>query len=247
MSRTPVFSFRKCVLIAALLFVAITASAQTRNRLAQRIEDSESSVVAPAHPMARAEFDHGRLDGSMRIDRAAMVFKLVPTQQSALEKLLAEQHNPKSSNYHKWLTPEQYAARFGMSDDDLAKVASWLKLQGLTINGFSRGRTRVFFSGTAAQVEGVFRTEFHHYLVNGEMHFANATELSVPAALSGLVLGLRGLDDFRPKPRAHAVKPNFTSHASVNHLASPGDFATIYNLKPLYDAGLDGSGEKMAV
>jgi subtilase family serine protease len=247
MSRTPVFSFRKCVVIAALLFVAITDSAQTRNRLVQRIEDSESSVVAPAHPMARAEFDHGRVDGSMRIDRAAMVFKLAPDQQSALEKLLAEQQNPKSSNYHKWLTPEQYAARFGMSDDDLAKVASWLKLQGLTINGFSRGHTRVFFSGTAAQVEGVFHTEFHHYLVNGEMHFANAAELSVPAALSGVVLGLRGLDDFRPKPRAHTVKPNFTSHVSGNHFVSPADFATIYNLKPLYDAGLDGSGEKIAV
>ena len=246
MSRTPVISFRKCVISAALLCVARTASAQTRNRLAQRIEDSEPSVVARAHPMARAEFDHGRVDGSMRIDRAAMVFKLASAQQSALEKLLAEQQNPKSSNYHKWLTPEQYAARFGMSDDDLARVASWLKSQGLTINGFSRGRTRVFFSGTAAQVEGVFRTEFHYYLVNGEMHFANATELSVPAALSGVFQGLRGLDDFRPQPRAHAVK-NFTSHQSGNHYLAPADFAKIYNLKPLYDAGFDGTGEKIAV
>jgi len=247
MSRTSVFSSPQCVVVAVLFFVAIAASAQTRNRLAQRIEDSEPSVVAPAHPMARAELDHGRVDGSLRIDRAALVFKLAPAQQSALEKLLAEQQNPRSSNYRKWLTPEQYAARFGMSDDDLAKVGFWLKSQGLTVNGFSRGRTGIFFSGTAAQVEGVFRTEVHHYLVNGEMHFANATELSVPGALSGMVLGLRGLDDFRPKSRAHAVKPNFTSHVTGNHFVSPGDFATIYNLKPLYDAGLDGTGEKIAV
>jgi len=245
MPRVPVCSLSKLVVFAALL--AVTASAQTRNRITQRIEDTEPEVVAGAHPMARPEFDRGQVDGSIRINRAAIVFKLAPAQQAALEKLLAEQQDPSSSNYHKWLTPEQYAARFGMSQSDLAEVASWLKSQGLTVNGFSRGHTRIFFSGTAAQVESVFRTELHQYLVDGETRFANATELSLPAALSGMVLGFRGLDNFRPRPRAHAVKPNFTSHISGNHYVAPGDFATIYDLSPLYSAGFDGTGEKIAV
>ena len=98
------------------------------------------------------------MEGSLRINRAAMVFKLAPAQQADLEKLLAEQQDPRSANYRKWLTPEQYAARFGMSDGDLAQVSAWLKSQGLTVDGFSRGRTRVFFSGTAAQVESAFHT-----------------------------------------------------------------------------------------
>ena len=249
MSRTLTFSLYKCVFtsISICLLLALTASAQTRNRIAQRIENTEHSVVAGAHPMARPEFDQGRVNGSMKINRAAMVFKLAPAQQAALNKLLAEQQDPKSANYHKWLTPEQYAARFGMSEADLAKVTSWLQSQGLTVDGVSRGRTEVFFSGTAAQVETVFQTELHKYLVDGETHFANASEISVPAALSNMVLGFRGLDSFRPKPRARAVKPNFTSHVSGSHYVAPGDFATIYNLKPLYDAGLDGTGEKIAV
>ena len=62
-----------------------------------------------------------------------------------------------------------------------------------------------------------------------------------------MVMDVRGLDNFRPKPRAHAVKPHFTSHQTGNHFVSPGDFATIYNLNPLYAAGLDGTGEKIAV
>ena len=161
--------------------------------------------------------------------------------------MLDEQQDPESPNYHKWLTPEQYAARFGVSAADLAKVSSWLKSQGLTVNGFSRARTRIFFSGTAAQVENAFRTELHNFQVDGQTRFANATEVSVPAALSGMVLGLRGLDNFRPRPRARVARPNFTSHQTGNHFLSPGDFATIYNVKPLYQAGLDGTGEKIAV
>jgi subtilase family serine protease len=96
-------------------------------------------------------------------------------------------------------------------------------------------------------VESAFRTELHQFEVNGEMRFANATEVSVPAALSGMVRDFRGLDNFRPQPRAHAVKPNFTSHISGNHFLTPGDFATIYNLSPLYSAGFDGTGQKIAV
>ena len=130
-----------------------------------------------------------------------------------------------------------------MSDGDLAQVTSWLKAQGLTVDGFSRARTRVFFSGTAAQVESVFHTELHRYLVNGQMSLANATEISVPQAISGMVLGFRGLETFRPLPRARVARPNFTSHQTGNHFLAPGDFATIYNIP----AALDGTGQKIAI
>ncbi len=253
MPRTLVCPSRKRVVISifafisSLIILAGAAPAQTRNRITQRIADTEPVVVSMPHRWARAEFDQGRVEGSLNISHAAIVFKLAPSQQADLDKLLAEQQDPHSANYRRWLTPEQYAARFGMSDSDLAQVTSWLKAQGLTVDGFSRARTRVFFSGTAAQVESVFHTELHRYLVNGQMSLANATEISVPQAISGMVLGVRGLETFRPLPRARVARPNFTSHVSGSHFVSPGDFATIYNLNPLYAAGLDGTGETIAV
>jgi subtilase family serine protease len=249
MPSTLVCPFRKRVVISisAFLVLAIAAPAQIRNRITQNIGDTEPVMLSAPHPLARAEFDQGRVEGSMKIDHAAIVFKLSSAQQADLDKLLAEQQDPRSANYRKWLTPEQYAARFGMSDADLAKVSAWLTSQGLTVSRFSRGRTQVFFSGTAAQVESALRTQFNRYLVNGEIHFANATEISVPAALSGTVLSFRGLDDFRPRPRVHVAQPRFTSHVTGNHFVAPGDFATIYNVQPLYDAGLDGTGVKIAV
>jgi subtilase family serine protease len=250
MPRTTVCPFRKrsvISIISALLVLAIAAPAQLRNRIVQNIGDTEPAIVSSQHPLARAAFDQGRVEGGMQISHAAIVFKLSAAQQADLDQLLAEQQDPHSSNYHKWLTPEQYAARFGMSDADLAKVSAWLKSQGLAVDGYSRARTRVFFSGSAGQVESAFRTQINRYLVNGEVHFANATEIYVPAALSSTVLGFRGLDDFRPRPRVHVAQPKFTSHVTGSHFVGPGDFATIYNVQPLYNAGLDGTGVKIAV
>src|SRR5579862_567720 len=191
MPRTSVCRFHQLIAISisALLMLATSASAQVRNRIAQNIADTEPVMVAPQHPMAQAAFDQGRVEGSMKINHAAIVFKLSSDQQTALDKLLAEQQDPHSPNYRKWLTPEQYAARFGMSDSDLAKVSAWLKSQGLNVDGYSRARTRIFFSGTAAQVEGAFRTELHRYLVNNQLSLGNAIDISVPEAFSSTVLG----------------------------------------------------------
>ncbi len=252
MPRTSVCPIRKrvvsiVVFIFTLVVLAGAAPAQTRNRITRRIADTEPAVLSAPNPRTRTALDQGRVEGSMSINHAAIVFKLAPAQQADLDKLLAEQQDPHSANYRKWLTPEQYAARFGMSTGDLEQVTSWLKSQGLTVDGLSRARTRVFFSGTAAQVESVFHTELHRYLLNGETSLANATEISVPEAISGMVLGVRGLETFRPRPRARVARPNFTSHVSGSHFVAPGDFATIYNLKPLYDSGLDGTGETIAV
>ena len=245
MPRTLVCPFSKRVIIsiAAFLIFSVAAPAQVRNRIQQNIGDTEPVMIAAPHSLARPEFDQGRVEGSLRIDRASMVFKLAPAQQADLEKLLAQQQDPHSANYRKWLTPEQYAARFGMSDSDLAQVSAWLKSQGLTVDGFSRGRTQVFFSGSAAQVESAFHTQFNRYLVNGQTSIANAVEISVPQAIAEMVQGFRGFENFRPQPRVHAVKPNFTSHQTGNHFVAPGDFATIYNVP----AALDGTGQTIAV
>ncbi|HEY4053284.1 MAG TPA: S53 family peptidase, partial [Terriglobales bacterium] len=163
-------------------------------------------------------------------------------QQADMDLLLHQQQDRTSANYHKWLTPEQYAARFGMTAADLAKVTAWLQSQGLAVDGISRSRNEISFSGSVGQIEYGLKTEIHNYSINGEQHFANATDLAFPAAFSSQVLGVRGLDDFRPKPRIHPV-PRFTSNISGNHFLIPGDFATIYDLPSQYD----GTGQKIAV
>ena len=191
------------------------------DRIRQSIDDRETiQLRGNLHPLLRHAADQGRMDGGKQLAMSLM-FKRTAEQDAAVQKLLADQQDPSSPSYHKWLTPEQYADRFGLSTTDMSKVVSWLQSQGFTVDRVSRGRTQLWFSGPVSRIETVFRTEMHRYMVDGEMHFANGVEPAVPAALSDVVLGFQNLSDFRPKSRARtrkvsagAVKSNLTSNLS---------------------------------
>jgi len=187
------------------------------------------------HPRAQARFDQGRADAAMPISYATIHLQTGP----GLEAFLDDVQNPRSANYHRWLSPEEFGNRFGANASDLAKVTSWLQGAGFQVHDVARGRHWITFSGTAGQVNRAFRTEIHRYLVNGRQHFANATEIAIPEDLSAVVAGVRGLDDFRLEPQA-------TGSGGARGLA-PDDLATIYNLKKLYDAGIDGTGQTIAI
>ncbi len=241
----------KCASTVLFAFIALLSLAQDapQSRIVHAIDNAQFAALrGTAHPLARPGFDRGRVEGSMYLQGVSMVFKPSPAQQQALETLLAEQQDRTSPNYHKWLTQEQFADRFGMTQADIAKVSAWLVSQGFTVDSVARGRTWITFSGTAAQVASAFHSEIHRYDVNGQKHFANAGELSVPAAFSNAVLGFRGLDDFRPRPHLHTPSsPKYTSSSTGHHFLAPEDFATIYNLNELYDLGIDGTGQTIAV
>jgi subtilase family serine protease len=155
--------------------------------------------------------------------------------------LLAAQQNRHSSQVHKFLTPEQYADRFGLNSADIAKISTWLENNGFTNLQVARSRTWVAFNGTAAQVEASFHTSIHNYLANGEAHFANANDPQLPKALDGVAQGVRGLHNFLMKPRIRLPKPHFTSPFTAKTFLVPDDWTTIYDVKPLYNAGFDGS------
>lgn len=254
-SELMVHLFLKTVAFLLTLSVSLSAFPQAKapNRITQAIDDRETTVLqGNAHPLLQHAADQGRMDGGIQLESVSLVFKRTAAQEAAAEKLLADQQNPSSPSYHKWLTPEEYADRFALSTGDVDAVVAWLQAQGFTVNRVARSRTEVWFSGSVARMETVFRTEMHRYLVNGEPHFANATEPAVPAALSPVALGFRHLDDFRPKARVQSrviskaeLKAHFT-HAGFNYLA-PDDFATIYDLKPLYNRGFDGNGQQLVV
>ena len=138
-----------------------------------------------------------------------------------------------------------------MSSADIVKITRWLRSQGFSIVQVARGRDWVAFSGTVAQVQRAFHTELHRYNVDGGERFANATDPSIPKALDGIVAGFRGLNNFRLEPMnvkksdAIDIRPDYFSGGG-NYLA-PGDIATIYDIGPLYTAGIDGTGMKIAI
>jgi subtilase family serine protease len=259
MTPKKLLTIQFVTLFTLLSIPALQASAQAVSQ-ADRISGiigSDQMVTMAGHipHNARSQYDQGPVDSSFQLNGVTLLTLPSPSQQKDLNRLVAEQQDPSSANYHKWLTPEQYANRFGLSVNDVQKISTWLKSQGLNVIGVARGRNWIVFSGTASQIGSAFRTEIHHYNVNGEMHFANATEPSIPAGLAGIATGIRGLDDFHPKPMSIKKAPQvqnarpdfFDNHFSPPDFVAPGDIATIYDLKPLYSAGIDGTGQKLVV
>ena len=202
------------------------------------------------HPLARPEFDEGAVNRDLRLERMLLELKSSPEQQAALDELVAAQQDPSSPLYHQWLTPAEFGARFGASDDQLARVTAWVAGHGFTVDEIPAGRRLVIFSGTAGQVLEAFHSELRRYRVNGQEHIANAEEPQIPSALADVVGGVVALHDFRHRPelrtrRLLGAEPQYT--AGGTHDIFPADFATIYDVNPLYAAGTDGAGVAIAI
>jgi len=227
----------------------VSLTQETRGNRIRRPMDERSTALLPGHlhPRARSEFDEGKLDDLTPVRRVTMVFKRSETQQANLNALLEEQQDPSSPNYQAWLTPEEFGDRFGLSAADLDTVVSWLQSRGFTIDETARSRSWVTFSGTAGEMDTTFQTELHEYFVDGVSHYAVATEPSVPDALVDVVSGLGSLHDFGIKPRVKARRAHFTSNLTGNHFLVPSDVTTIYDIRNLYNIGIDGTGQRIAV
>jgi hypothetical protein len=200
-----------------------------------------------AQRLARAELDVGRLNSAKVLHNMALVFKPSASQKAERDALLDELQRPGSPSYHKWLTPEEYARRFGAGADDLGSARDWLASQGLAVHEPSRLGARLTFTGTVAQVEAAFRTEMHTYRVGGEDHYAMAQPPSLPAHLADRVLAVHNTHDFfarRTTPQLRKLEPQATcpsgdAFCSGNAIAPP-DWAVLYDVGPLYTTGIGG-------
>ncbi|MDE3149066.1 MAG: peptidase S53, partial [Acidobacteriota bacterium] len=155
-------------------------------RVAPPIDETQAvTLVGNVYPLARPEFDRGTVSDATRLDRMMFELKPPPSRQAALDALVAAQHDTASPYFHKWLTPAEYGARFGVGPQDVARVAAWLQGHGFTVEPLPASRRLVIFSGTAAQIFDTFHTEIHRYRVGGVTHVANAQDPQIPEALAG--------------------------------------------------------------
>ncbi|MGC2696060.1 MAG: protease pro-enzyme activation domain-containing protein [Candidatus Angelobacter sp.] len=219
---------------------------------AQRVINDADRVTlhGNTHPLARAEFDRGSADAAMPMNHMIMLLSVRPTAQAELTQLLADQQNPQSPNFHKWLTPAEFGLRFGPTDQDIADASNWLKRFGFKIDEVANGRMWINFSGDVQKVERAFQTNIRQFEVDGKIHHANASDPTIPRALTGLVRGVVSLHDFekRHNSTVSQLPPDFNAGGG-GHFLAPGDVSIIYNAFPLYNQApaIDGSGQSVAI
>ncbi|RDS79304.1 hypothetical protein DWU98_18415 [Dyella monticola] len=217
----------------------ITQAPSNSNRVA---------VQGNVSPFAIAANDRGRVDDATQIDHMLLLLKRPADREAALQALMQQQTTKGSPNYHQWLTNAQLGEEYGPSQMDIDAITGWLKSQGFTVNKVYENGTMVDFSGSAGQVHSAFATEIHHLNVNGENHIGNMSDPQIPAAFAGVVGGVVSLNDFRPHTnfKQHADY-TFTSSGSTYYAVTPADLAKIYNLTSLFSAGVEGSGQTIAL
>jgi len=260
---------------ATAILLAISASILTEPQLqAQGLSaKSRDAQAVPAQPAALKSFDPALIEASQRLrlkgnvrpevrlhpdlgpvqdsllmEHVLLQLKRSPARQAEVDAYAREVTERGSANYHRWLSPEEFGVRFGVSEEAMGAVTGWLELHRLVVNKVYPNRILVDFSGTAAQIRETFQTEIHAYDVKGIRHIANNADPMIPMALAQVIEGIVSLHDFMPRP-LFQPKTGYTVGTGVyaTYPVTPPDLATIYNLTPLFKAGFSGKGRRVAV
>jgi trimeric autotransporter adhesin len=267
--RVFVRAIAVCPLAALLTF---SAQAQTNaqalpvaSRITQPIDDSSLvTLKGTLHPLANARNDAGEAPADLSVTGVQLKLRRSPDQESALQELIANLHSPGSASYHQWLTPTQFGQQFGPSDQDIRTIEAWVQSHGMTAGTLNAGKGTLEISGTVGQLEDTFHTSIHKYMVNGQPHYANATNPQIPAALAPVLGGFVSLNNFSfhrtsrtlgkasYDPQTHQAQPQWTVTEGTSPLGydlviAPQDYYTQYDLGPLYRAGTNGTGQTIAI
>jgi subtilase family serine protease len=232
----------------------------------QPVDESNLRVMrGTVHPLAQPVYDQGPAPDSLATQRMLLILNRPPEREAALQQFLAGAHAKGSPSYHRWLTPEQFGQQFGPSDADIQVAATWLSTHGFSVSKITQSKRYIEFSGTAGQIREAFHTQIDQYSVKNETHYANATNISIPESLAPLVLGVSPLNNFNAKPYVKVQGPALYSRSTKKTTpqwtipnpfgtpnpnafsVAPEDFATQYDLGPLYAAGVNGAGQTIGI
>jgi subtilase family serine protease len=186
----------------------------------------------------------GRFPGTNRLHLA---IGLPLRNPDALAQLQQQLYDPASPQYRRYLTPEQFAERFGPTEADYQKVIAFARANGLTVTATHGNRLLLDVSGPAANVEQAFHLTLNVYRhpTENRTFFAPAAEPSVAGDLP--ILDLSGLNNYtRPHPRNRLIRSTSKTAAVAPRTGSGpagqyfgNDFRTAY----APGTALKGSGQ----
>jgi len=203
-----------------VILVAAACSPQPSTGFAH----ARSSNISPPTPLlatAISQATHiGKAGSETQID---LSLGLKVRQPDQLAKLIASGET---------VTPDQYAARFGPDPAAVKAAVRSLTSAGLEAT-WNPGSALIAVIGPAPMVDTIFEVDIEEYrLANGTTFYASLDAPFLPPEIAAAVTSITGLDNFR-RDRTYAIRPGGMT---------PTDMIAFYNLKPLRDGGLDGSG-----
>jgi subtilase family serine protease len=259
-TQTPKYMTRKlglCVLVLAGLALVLAhkdiprvwahSGSEGRPVLINEAVD-ESHLVrlrGSTRPEANAKNDRGRVEDGLPMEHMLLQLKRAPELEQAFDRYIDSLTDKNSPNFRHWIMAAEQGKKYGVAQKDIDSITSWLESDGFTVNYVYPNNMVIDFSGTAGEIRKAFHTEIHYLEVRGEQHFANMGDPRIPKALASVVAGVVSMHNFKPHKMSEHAIPSYTTGSGYPLV--PGDFQTIYNLNPLYRAGINGTGQTIVV
>lgn len=224
-----------------------------------------ATLHGTVHPLARPEYDQGTVADEFPVQRLLLMMARPADRERDLQQFLRNVHAPGSPAYHQWVSPEEFGARFGATDQDTQLVSEWLLSHGLSVARITKGKSVLEFSGTARQLREALHTEIHQYSMQGKTYYANSSEIKVPQSIASRIAAFAPLNTFpldsyvkvmggatmnRANHRVDLrTAPQFTisENNAPFYAFGPEDFATQYDVAPVYTAGVNGTGQTIGI
>lgn len=262
LSRRPSLALLLCLsalTLTSTLHSQAPAPAQPDRVLPASKSASTTRLTGHIPAWASAANDLGPVADSLPI-RLSFVLTRSSERQAAFTRLLEDQQNPASPSFHKWLSPEQVGSLYGPTLHDVSALTAWLTSQGFTITEVAPSRMFVTAEATSSSIAKALGTSFHTFRFNGESRLSATAEPSIPSQFAPIVGSISGLAqiDIHPMHQSASLpmsartgdssaSPQYTNTGSGRHFITPGDFATMFDLKPVYNSGITGTGQKVAI
>lgn len=176
---------------------------------------------------------------------------------------------PGDPSYHRFLTVGQFRTQYAPSTQQIMKLVNYLKSFGITLDKIYADNLDITVSGTAAEFNAAFAVQLQDFAKNGKPFHRPDRKFSLPADISGLVLGVAGLDTEpdRLHPMLARARPSTLARASGSAIGgypammwptnstatgvpgeyTVGDVANFYQVNPLYQAGFSGRGQTLGI
>jgi len=220
-------------------------------------------IAGAAYPtrVTPVPLDLGALSDPAEI---SVTLSLKLNNEAAAEALVQALADKTSPRYHQFLTPAEFKAQFGQSDEAVAAVVAHLAADGLTATRSGASTLRV--TGSPASMERVFKVTLHQYAVPAhdgvqslQFHAPTAAP-TIPSEIASVVEGVVGLSS-RPSVAPHnkkgiaTVRGSRIAHATANSsgLINPlgsltvADFDKYYDVQPLTAKKINGEGRTLAI
>ena len=187
----------------------------------------------------------GRLPGEATL---GLTMTLPVRDTAALGRSVRDLSNPRSPSYRHFLTPAQFANRFGASEAEYGAVASWARAQGLRVTTHTN-RLVLEVEGSVASLEAALDVRFHAATRPDGTAF-HTPDRAPSLALAVPIAGIEGLDNYVPRRVMTAVASVGTGPVFTHSDGTQSASVTAVDLRNAYlgeEAGLTGAGQNVGI